>query len=333
MDNSVLSGLILNVLKDSFTILASLTIGQSLAVSMINKITLKKISKYDGSPIKECTFIDNVVSTQERKNKIGQKKLDDLLPLVENLSDYTSKENLTTIYRNLISLKIKKRPTLLLMGLGGSYNSKNNTIKYSLASSLGHEFLHLASSYYDSQTRMDYSGFEQKENAFIIGRGLNEGYTELLASRIYNKNNKVQTYKLEVQIAKLMELFFDNPKDMEKFYFNHDLLGFVKYMEQFATSKEIVNILHEIDKIHHRSSMITFNPFKLYDSIKIQLKLYKLFISKNKDIEKLKQFTDIICENKIIRMILSNKKMKLYKENPYIQSKDLSSEEESKKRK
>lgn len=157
------------------------------------------------------------------------------------------------------------------------------------------------------------------------------GYTELLASRIYNKNNKVQTYKLEVQIAKLMELFFDNPKDMEKFYFNHDLLGFVKYMEQFSTSKEIVNLLHEIDNIHHRSSMITFNPFKLYDCIKIQLKLYKMFISKNKDIEKLKQFTDIICENKIIRMILSNKKMKLYKENPYIQNKDLSNEEEYKK--
>lgn len=175
MDNSVLSGLILNALQNFFTILTSLTIGQSLAVSMINKLTLKKISKYDGLPIKECTFIDNVVSTQERKNKIEQKKLDDLLPLVEKLSDYTSKENLTTIYRNLISLKIKKRPMILLAGIAGSYNSKNNTIKYSLISSLGHEFLHLASSYYDLQTKMHYVGFEQMENAFIIGRGLNEG--------------------------------------------------------------------------------------------------------------------------------------------------------------
>lgn len=330
MDNVILSELILNTLKDSFIILASLTIGQSLAVSMINKINLKKISKYDGLTIKECTFTYNVASTERIKNKSGQKKLDDLLPLVEKLSSYTSKENLTTVYRNLISLKVKKKPMLLFAGTAGLYNIENNTIKYSLTSSLGHEFLHLASSYYDFETKMEYAGFDQRKNGFGIGRGLNEGYTELLATRIYNKNNKVEAYKLEVQIAKLLELFFDNPKDMEKFYFNHDLLGFVKHMEQFASTKEIVHLLLEIDNIHNRSS-ITFNPFGLYDSIKIQLKLYKLFASKNKDIEKLKQFTNIICENKAICMILNNKKMKLCKENLSTQNKDLSIGEENKK--
>lgn len=327
MATDVLVELILKNLQDSFTMLASITIGQSLTASMINKVNLKKMSEYDGLPIRECTFVDSISSTE--KNQIKQKNSDILLPLVEKLSTYTSEENLKTVYRNLISLKLEKRPMLLLVGSAGSYSPKNNIIKYSLISSLGHEFLHLASTYYDSEGNISYSGFCQRKDNFIIGRGLNEGYTELLASRIYNKNNKVESYKLEVQIAKLLELFFDNPKEMENFYFNHDLLGFVKYMQQFASTKEITHLLLEIDNIHNHS-MVLFNPFRLYDSIKIRLKLYKLFVEKNRDIEKLKQFTDLICKNKAINMILNNKKMKLYKENIYTKNKCLSIEEEKK---
>lgn len=322
---------ILNLLQNFFIVSASITIGKSLIITMYNKITFRKASKYNGCLIKECTFIDNV-SIEKRKNQIEQKNLDVLLPLVEKLSNYTSNENLKTVYRNLTSLKIKKRKTLFLGGLGGLYDSKNNTIEYSLIASLGHEFLHLASSYYNPETKEAYSGFAQKIDNIIIGKGLNEGYTELLASRIYNKKNKVRSYKLDVEIAKLLELFFDNPKEMEKLYFNHDLLGFVKHMEKFASKKEIVNLILEIDSAHNHATIDPLNPFILYTNIKIQLKLYKLFVTKNTDIEKLKQFTNLICENKSIYLFLNNNKMKLYRENPYIHNNNSATQKKKQKK-
>ena len=39
--------------------------------------------------------------------------------------------------------------SLLLLGIKGKYDSKNNILSYSLISSLEHELIHLASSYYD----------------------------------------------------------------------------------------------------------------------------------------------------------------------------------------
>lgn len=309
MDVAVLVKEILNSLAQN---ILPLVVSINLGSILVEKIRVNKISK--GGVIKSCPFIDDL-SLEERKKSIDEEKLKILLPLVEKLKDYTAPENLKAVYRNLSSIKIKRNIILLLGGIGGNYSPENNRIIYSLETLLAHEFLHLASSYYDHENKIIYSGFKQQKQDAVIGRGLNEGYTELLAFKIYDKN-KAGAYKSEVKLAKLLEFFFDDPKDMEKFYFNHDLPGFVHYLEQFAPRAEVIKLLIDIDSINI-SIKGTGNPLVAYNTVKTQVALYNWFATKNKDPEKLQQFREIIGENKLVSMIINKQKTRLYKENPY----------------
>lgn len=182
-------------------------------------------------------------------------------------------------------------------------------IIYSVDTSLGPEFLHLASSYYDKENKTAFCGFRQKS----IGSGINEGYTELLASRIYNEDNKITAYYEEVKIAKLLEFFFDNPKDIENLYFNCNLSGLISYLENYAERSEIIKILLDIDYINSLSTSIG-NLSSISKYLDIQITLYNWFVAKNKDSEKLQQFKELIFEDKMILFIINNPKFKLYKE-------------------
>ena len=73
MDINISNEMLSSLLRDTFTILTTMTISQSLITSLFNKINLTKISKYDGCPIKECSFIDNV-SIESRKKTTQRKK-------------------------------------------------------------------------------------------------------------------------------------------------------------------------------------------------------------------------------------------------------------------
>ena len=69
-------------------------------------------------------------------------------------------------------------------------------------STIYHELFHVASSIIDGNTY--FVGFSQYTNKKgIIGKGLNEGYTELLTNRYFNSNNK--SYQFEMRCAYLLE--------------------------------------------------------------------------------------------------------------------------------
>ena len=320
MDALTITKLILEIIGSWIIVMTPSALGAHIAVSILEKKDLKKISEYNGCLIKECPFID-AISTLEIKKELDEKKLEILLSLLEKLSNYTSKENLKTVYQNLKTLKLQRKPFFAIVGIAGLYTYDKNKIEYSKKSSLSHEFLHCASSYYDTETKIKYSGFHQVFDGISIGKALNEGYTEILTSRIYNKN-KITSYKLETNMVKLLELFFEDPKELEKLYFNHDLLGFVKYMEQFASRDEIINIILKMDKVNTYLSADFLNPFVPLQTIEIKFELYKWFIAHNKDKEKLEKFKSIMYENKVTGLILNNK-IKLYRENPYTMNKEI----------
>lgn len=65
----------------------------------------------------------------------------------------------------------------------GGYDFINRTINlYNEVSTttIYHELFHVSSSYYDKQKEIVFSGFHHHSKEKDIGRGLNEGYTELL---------------------------------------------------------------------------------------------------------------------------------------------------------
>ena len=287
-------------------------VANNMAAIFMNNLRLKRISKYDNCIIRDTEALQ-LYNIKNKKEEFSKIVIKDLLPYLEKLKFYTSHNNLTTVYDNLNNLKIKKNIFLVLSGATGGYSADKNMISYATNESIGHEFLHLASSKYDKENDVIFSGFKQQKGIACIGRGLNEGYTELLASKIYNKNNKITAYKKLVRIAELFQLFFDDPKEMENYYFNHNLPGLIHYMEQFAPKDEIIKLILDVDNIYFFDDII-LSSLSTYDYLKIQLKLYEWFISKNNSTEKLMVFENILCRNKIIELSLKNQKVKLCRE-------------------
>jgi len=314
MQKNLNNNLIQNILTIIIGYLLPVFITSNFITIINNKKRLKRISKYAGCLIKDGLDNKNY-DISKLKQKINQEKVKKILPYVEKLSEYTSEENLKNIYLNLNTLKIKRNPFIIIYGINAGYSILKNEITYFDKNSIGHEFLHFSSSFYDNESGVVYGGFQQSKGMASIGQGLDEGYTELLASRIYNKNHKVGAYKSEVKIARLLEFFFSDKKEMEKYYFNHNLPGFIHYLEQFSSRDEVINLILAIDLVHHTSRKGSVLP--IYNSLKIQLKLYNWLISKCHNSEKIKEFEKIISENKFIWLILNNQKMKLVRKSPY----------------
>lgn len=283
-------------------------IGNRAGVNKANKLSLERINKYDGCLINKGVFYD-FVSLEERKKRVDRRKVKELLPYVEKLIDHVDEELLKDMYRNLSEVKLVKKRTMFFSGIAGSYNTDSKIIEFSERDSIGHEILHMASSYHYKKKNEAHAGFKQSNSKTFIGRGLNEGYTELLASRIYNKDGKVETYKNEVRIAKLFELFFNDPKDMEKYYFRHNLPGFIKYMQQFIPRKELMSMiitLDEINRIYSRG-IITFT----LKTARLSMDLYRYFLKTNPSVKKRMAFEKVLKENKLVELALNREKASL----------------------
>ncbi len=280
-----------------------------LLVNIFHQYSLQKLNKYDGSIISKKVFYD-YMPLEERKKRMNKAKIEALLPYVERLTDNVDENLLKDMYRNLSTTKFKKKRMLLLLGLAGTFDARKKSLSYSLNSSIGHELLHLASACYLGKNKVAQVGFRQGKGMVTIGGGLNEGYTELLSSRIYT-DNKVKCYHKEVRIAKLFEFFFDDPKDMQKYYFRHNLPGFINYMQQYIPRKKLINILTKLDYINEISTLLPgMAPFK---NIQLSLDLYRYFLKTNPSVKKRLAFERILKENKLVELALNHEKMSLHR--------------------
>ena len=265
------------------------------------KFKLESISKYDGYIIdKEC-LLDNA-SLNDRNEAIKREIVKIIKPILETIEDYVGEENTRLMYTNLKTVDIV--PLKKSLTREGDYNFVLNRIRFKNVSALIHELLHLSSSYYDKEKNIAEIGFSQVDDEKVaeIGRGLNEGYTELLASRIIEDKPKATIWLVE--IAKLFELFFDNPKDMENLYFRHDLPGFIHYMEEFIPNDKLMDIIIRLDRIN------TFYdkqvPVFIYlEAINIEKELYGYFVKSNRNLDKLTAFEEVLREKMLSSVAFS----------------------------
>ena len=301
-------------------------IGVSCVVSyqMLESYKLNTCSKYDGCEMKDFNPNDHL-PIEELKQQIDYQRIKLLLPYLKKLESSTDEENLTSAYANLRDVVVKHKLILFFSGCYGSYNQIKNQIDYLSKKALGHEFLHMASSNEKSDKNMIETGFylaqkDTQNKVTSIGYGLNEGYTELLASRLFY-NGKITAYKTEVQMALLFELFFDNTKEMQ------DLYLFIKHMENFAPRKEIIKTILYIDIINDPSVL---NITHLITSkVKVIKSFHSWFMETNPSLEKQKQFHEIIKEDPFMKFVLQNQSTKLIdkkeklKEAPKVKQKEL----------
>lgn len=117
-----------------------------------------------------------------------------------------------------------------------------------ITSSVNHELLHLAS--YNSETKqIGLTHYNPSINENIIGEGLNEAYTELLNHRYFN--SKSINYLYLRQIAELIELFYENKKDLEADYFHTNFYNLVAHLTKSMSESEALSLIIDIDYLYY----------------------------------------------------------------------------------
>lgn len=313
MDNTSIYMIVNSLLKvTSYLFLGTIVYCNTLGISINRKLKLYKLSKYKGKIIIDQNDIFKKIENIP-KDEINLIKGELLAPYVIKLREFIGDDELKIVYNNIKTLKtIRFLSPYIFLGATGIYDAKKNKIYYLSKNTLGHEFLHMASTTYDKTNNIIMGGFYQKKSKDSIGNGLDEGYTELLNSRLYNKKNKVQAYPGLVKINKMLELFFDDPKDMACLYFNSNLPGLIKQLEKYASREEIINLIIDMDNILNFSGGLG-----MIKGAQLQIRLYNWFAKKCEDPKKIEKLKILACQNKLVSLMLNNKKIKLYKDSPY----------------
>lgn len=119
------------------------------------------------------------------------------------------------------------------------YNEVSTTTIY-------HELFHASSSYYDRQKEVVFSRFHHHSKEKDIGRGLNEGYTELLTSRYFG-NDTDSGYKNETHYANLVEGLIGK-EQMQSFYLKSDLDSLISELSKYNSVEAVMQFIDDLDK-------------------------------------------------------------------------------------
>ena len=155
---------------------------------------------------------------------------------------------------------------------------------------MNHELTHAISSGGEYKDTF-FVGFHQGTNDVLIGRGLNEGYTEYFNQKYITKGqNKNYSYKYHVQVAKILEFIIGEEK-IKSLYLNSNLKGLVDDLAQYISKEKIINFIINLDKIlimQHKIRATTIlsltekqKLLNLYNEITIFL--YKVYSNKKQD--------------------------------------------------
>lgn len=219
-----------------------------LARSIINS---KKIKRHKIDDIKSVEEIyrppildKNDYDFKFSRVLIGRFK-DQVTKFRDTLEENFPPEVLGNFYKNIGTAKILIMP---LKTSSGGYRIKFNTItidkKYLDSNTIYHELFHLASS--NRRILGDLSGFyySNLDKSIELGKGINEGYTELLACT-YFKDYGI-TYKFQTMVAsKLNELV--GKETMERLYFTTDLRGLMEELQKYVDFEDIKGFITDLD--------------------------------------------------------------------------------------
>ena len=229
---------------------------------------------------------------------------EELKEIVNTFVQNIDEENLKYCVQNLKTVKIEKKNIIkeikkYLSNLekstinSGLYYTNTNNIDIFINSKsvLSHEFIHMCTNNgincgFHLNTR-----FNEK-----IGMGLNEGYTELLNTRIFKYEH--YGYHKNVGIVKLLETFFDNPKDFENAFFHNDLDTVILQFCKYGTKEEFFNLLEKLDNF--ATGPIPLKDFAQYH--KLQFELYEI-IKRSNDPIKIQNFENILFQNPLNKIL------------------------------
>ena len=201
--------------------------------------------------------IYEVKKEMDQENFAINKKISDsftfyLYSFLNTMKSNFSKEDLLFMYKNLSTLKVKMSNLLLLnlksikITKSGDYRASKNMIRVcegDIDRSIFHELLHMASAF--AMDDMTFSWFHQtnKDKTRTIGGGINEGYTEVLNKRYFQKEDYKPSYIVYYLYVSNVEKIVGK-ETMEKLYLSADLHSLIdelsKYNSKEETKKDVI---------------------------------------------------------------------------------------------
>lgn len=214
---------------------------------IVNKNNIRKLSRF--SNIRNKDNDDDVSYNNPELKKLGNYYLHFKKELINNFD----LDDLKSFDYNSKRLKIKYT---CFNSKKGSYGPTSNCIKIGAFSSFNnviyHELFHMASTSRDSNNI--YSGLCCIKKEFpcfykIKGKGITEGYTEVLSNRYFSKYGKnIIAYQLLVLYASLTERIIGKD-NMQKMYMNSDYNGFINCLESYSSSMRTKRFIEDTDYI------------------------------------------------------------------------------------
>ena len=283
-----------NDLNNILSIIALLNISvpkESIYIKIQNiKLQKEKAQKIKLALLEEFESLD-LINYQTNHFKFSEKdkeKIKTLIPLIkkENIEIYnfinkllqnTKIDNLKSVILNFPNITIKYHSASYDPSISGTYNGKTKEIHiYNRDNkvSLHHELLHASS----ADIRFMNIGFKiVLKNGLIFGKGLNEGYTELLNNRFFNYTST--SYNYLQKLAKQIENLCTDKENMIEYYFNADIFSLISELMTKISLKEIIDILVDMDTL-------LYNENKSYlEYLKIKEKIW--FIQNKNKVKKL----------------------------------------------
>lgn len=183
----------------------------------------EKLSHYNNTALYDRLESIQIENTQEDDDKVNGR--------------YNDETNIVLMYTNQIS--------------------KHNNPSTRQRNVLFHELIHMATSY--SKGIISMVGFSQKiANKYSKGKGLNEGYTELINQRYFARtiadgSGAKISYPREQVLAYGIEMLVGREK-MEELFFNADLDGLIAEMSKYMPTQEANILINIFDLFEKKTS-------------------------------------------------------------------------------
>lgn len=229
-----------------------------------------------------------------------------------------SMNDLTNFYNNIKTLKVSYGE-FISEGTTGIYRSDENKIvldEDQVDISIYHELFHMSSSILKDE--ITYSGFHQYSPKLgNLGRGINEGYTELLSRRYFVGDSSSYEYQFVI-VNKLEELI--GKEKMGNLYLNANLFGLIQELKQYSSEEDIMKFISSVDFAHvhlYDKKLKLFEKKMIEDSLKYanefliksySKKLLQEFHENKITVEQLtEQLSEFTCSLPFDLMIWKNK--------------------------
>ena len=194
-------------------------------------------------------------------DKLDKDFKEDIINFIKIMKDNFKEENFITFNNNFNSLVIQKNESnsknkSTTSGIFNIYKNQINLDYPYSKSILNHELLHFASS--NIKDGILYIGFNQMNNEFNQGIGLNEGYTEYLNQKFFSKNvNSTKIYAYLVVISGNIEKIVG--EKMRDYYFSSDLKSLCSNLNNYLEYDEVLSLIKDMDYLY-----LTFDYKRAY---------------------------------------------------------------------